>query len=450
MTPPVPSRRGRHRGWWLSMAALRRGLRCAMLTACVVALLAGAGYGAMVYLAPLAVKMPGAPAAPATAPAAPPVASPATPAAPVDAPAAPAVPPAAPVTVVVAGQMRLAGPGGSAEPVGASPLGQVSALLGDGDLSIATLSIAGSRPDMVMSLAGAGLDAVSLVPVNTTDAGGSLSGWLEPLRRAGLYALGATSAPDAPAEPGVFNVGDQRIAVLPVHDGAAGAGETWRPALLRAREAADYVIVLAHWGSGLDQEPTARQRDLGFRMLEAGADVVVGTGPQVRQNPAFRLGRPLVYSLGNLLAPAAEVPAAYVGWLARLTVQGRRLLQLDLVPIRLSAAGLPEPAPDLPFGDPWLVLDRKGLQLWQGRPETGEGDLVSYYPVVSDPACPAGRYAVSAVDPDGISLAREGYAGSQFWLVPGAGPGCPALHRDVFAHLTRVLAPGVPMRVTLP
>jgi len=60
------------------------------------------------------------------------------------------------------------------------------------------------------------------------------------------------------------------------------------------------VIVMAHWGEEYS-EPTANQRALARRFVDAGAKLVIGAHPHVVQEREFYKGVPIYYSLGNFV-----------------------------------------------------------------------------------------------------------------------------------------------------
>jgi poly-gamma-glutamate synthesis protein (capsule biosynthesis protein) len=84
-----------------------------------------------------------------------------------------------------------------------------------------------------------------------------------------------------------------------------GACATTPDALLaQVRElarAVEHVIVLPHWGWDYIRYPSPEMRDLGRRLVEAGAAAVIGTHPHVIGCSESHLGRPIVYSTGSLL-----------------------------------------------------------------------------------------------------------------------------------------------------
>jgi poly-gamma-glutamate capsule biosynthesis protein CapA/YwtB (metallophosphatase superfamily) len=62
-----------------------------------------------------------------------------------------------------------------------------------------------------------------------------------------------------------------------------------------------HVIVFLHWGKEYSLFPTEDQSTFSRSLIDAGADVVVGSHPHVIQGLEIYHGRPIVYSLGNLL-----------------------------------------------------------------------------------------------------------------------------------------------------
>ncbi len=79
-----------------------------------------------------------------------------------------------------------------------------------------------------------------------------------------------------------------------------------------ARNAADFVVVFAHWGDEYETEVSDNQRHLADIMAQAGADVIIGSHPHVVQETEVidrgDGGKTLVYySLGNFVADQGKV-----------------------------------------------------------------------------------------------------------------------------------------------
>ena len=63
----------------------------------------------------------------------------------------------------------------------------------------------------------------------------------------------------------------------------------------------DKIIVYMHWGNELEEVSNEFQQKCGHRLIDSGADLVVGTHPHVIQEIEYYKGVPIVYSLGNFI-----------------------------------------------------------------------------------------------------------------------------------------------------
>lgn len=90
--------------------------------------------------------------------------------------------------------------------------------------------------------------------------------------------------------------------------------------IMRAKQAADVVVVNAHWGNEYTHEPTQEQRDLAQKLASWGTDVIIGTHPHVIQPVEYIENtdgrRTLVaYSLGNFISAQNRGPRMLGGML---------------------------------------------------------------------------------------------------------------------------------------
>jgi hypothetical protein len=69
----------------------------------------------------------------------------------------------------------------------------------------------------------------------------------------------------------------------------------------KAESLCDYLVVYVHWGVERDEKPQQYQRDLGKQIIDAGADLVIGSHPHVLQGIEYYNGKPICYSLGNFI-----------------------------------------------------------------------------------------------------------------------------------------------------
>jgi poly-gamma-glutamate capsule biosynthesis protein CapA/YwtB (metallophosphatase superfamily) len=100
-----------------------------------------------------------------------------------------------------------------------------------------------------------------------------------------------------------------------------------------ARALYDYVIVYMHWGREHEREPAAAQVITAHKLVDAGADAVIGAHPHCVQSFEVYNGRPVAYSLGNFLMYNHYDNTAVVVLYLR---DGRA--ELEIIPCRAEGA----------------------------------------------------------------------------------------------------------------
>jgi poly-gamma-glutamate synthesis protein (capsule biosynthesis protein) len=213
------------------------------------------------------------------------------------------------------------------------------------------------------ALRAAGIDAVTMANNHGRDYGPvGLSDTLLAKPQAGLAVLGVGANATEAYAPWVTEVKGQKLAVFAATDviddwliqpwtatdTQPGLASTKAAAVDRlvagigaVREDVDTVIVFLHWGAEGSQCPTPRQQQLAQQLVDAGADVIVGSHAH-RVQTAGRLGNALVdYGLGNF-AFYNESGLAGVTGVLRVTVTGRDVDGYEWVPARIRN-GIPHP-----------------------------------------------------------------------------------------------------------
>lgn len=84
------------------------------------------------------------------------------------------------------------------------------------------------------------------------------------------------------------------------------------PIIEREAQDGQFVIVYPHWGEEYIASVQEGQRELAIQMVEAGADLIIGSHPHVIQGIESIDGVPVVYSLGNFVFDQVE-PGTDVG-----------------------------------------------------------------------------------------------------------------------------------------
>ena len=112
-------------------------------------------------------------------------------------------------------------------------------------------------------------------------------------------------------------------------------------AVAAARVDSDTLVVFLHWGVEGQTCPSASQQTLAQQLVDAGADIVVGSHAH-RLEGAGRLGNAFVdYGLGNFVF-YNESGASGVTGVLRVTATGRQIDSYDWVPAQIRG-GVPQP-----------------------------------------------------------------------------------------------------------
>ena len=163
------------------------------------------------------------------------------------------------------------------------------------------------RPEYTGIMTSSSVEAVSLGNNHSADYGPqSLTDTKNALDAAGiLYAINDIIS---------YYTTDDGMVVAMVSASITGAGNARDQYLLdgvkKAQEAgADLVVALCHWGIERDYYPSDYQRNLGHKLIDAGADLVIGHHPHVLQGVEEYNGKIICYSLGNFSFGGNRNPA---------------------------------------------------------------------------------------------------------------------------------------------
>jgi poly-gamma-glutamate capsule biosynthesis protein CapA/YwtB (metallophosphatase superfamily) len=276
-----------------------------------------------------------------------------------------------PITIAFAGDMNFEGSNRArldADP--ATAVGPYADVVRGADLAIGNLetsiAVAGTRadkqfafrapPSAVDALRAAGFDAVSMANNHGLDYGDD--GLQESLAVARAqpdhFIIGIGGDDREAFEPFRAVVKGQRVAVIAAtqvldssligawtatadQGGLASAKRVDRlvAEVEAARASSDTVVVFLHWGVEKMTCPTQDQQGLAQTLVDAGADLVVGSHAH-RLQGGGRLGDAVVhYGLGNFLFKENSAEGARTG-VFEVTVTGRRVDSYRWVPGRIS------------------------------------------------------------------------------------------------------------------
>ena len=203
----------------------------------------------------------------------------------------------------------------------------------------------------------AALDAAGVawagVGVNAADARA-----LRALERRGLR-FGFLAYADAHS-PRVFADGDRA--------GVSALCPSWiLEDIARWRSRVDVLVVSLHWGIEYADRPTERQQRLARRIIDAGADLVLGHHPHVFQGLEEYNGGLIAYSLGNLLFDQRGERRDQ-NYLLRCVFRGGRRESTTLVPLTRRDKYFPVPATDAEAADIVAEAARRSRPLQAALP----------------------------------------------------------------------------------
>ena len=168
----------------------------------------------------------------------------------------------------------------------------------------------------------AGFDAMSLANNHALDFGPlALRDSAAHLLREEIEPIGVETPARNAYQASFFSLADgKKIALLALSDvgrkpGSEIGTEVFRAklgaAITKARSHANVVVCLVHWGIENTERITNEQREVARWLIDRGVDLVVGSHPHCVQSLDFYHGRPIAYSLGNLVFDGAPTVASW-------------------------------------------------------------------------------------------------------------------------------------------
>lgn len=207
-----------------------------------------------------------------------------------------------------------------------------------------------SSPLVLPELKKAGVDLVNLANNHSMDYGvQGLLDTLDHLDAKGIERVGAGRNAEEAYRHVIMEHHGMKIAFLGfsrvIHstswyagNSRPGLAETYSTklpleAIKKAREDADLVVVIAHWGEERNHRPIKVQTDLARQYIDQGADLVVASHPHVLQGFEQYKGKWIAYSLGNFIFTTNENPATWESLILEASCTKERSCDLQLVPI---------------------------------------------------------------------------------------------------------------------
>jgi capsule synthesis protein PGA_cap len=202
----------------------------------------------------------------------------------------------------------------------------------------------------------AGVDAVCLANNHILDYGKKgLSQTLDALQARGIRHVGAGLSRDTAETPLRVEIRGRRISILAFaerefnlsDDEQAGAAILdpidAATMILQERSQADAIVVCFHGGNEYFSYPRPGLRKVCQFLIDIGADAVIGHHPHVPGPYEIHQGKPIIYSLGNLIFDTNNPPPNWdEGYLAGLDLKfaedGLESVGVELIPYRQAVS----------------------------------------------------------------------------------------------------------------
>ncbi len=210
-------------------------------------------------------------------------------------------------------------------------------------------------------------------------------------QRVAILSMASTLPPESAAGPNWPGIAPIRVRYAFVIDeslmaeqpGTGAEVRTWlderdlaraRADVASARESADVVLVVLHWGVPAPWRAPSHailqdyQRPLAHALIDAGADAVIGNHAHELHGVELYQGRPIAYCLGNFWIDTI----ALYPWMGKESIVVRLMVGADgppeaeVMPVFLDEAGVPRPDPKARATS---VLNRLSRELGAGIEE---------------------------------------------------------------------------------
>jgi len=198
----------------------------------------------------------------------------------------------------------------------------------------------------IKTLQGAGINVVNLANNHVGDYGlQGLYDTIANLDSAGIRYVGAGRDLDQARTPLIIELRGKRIGLLGYYGSGTWAATRSRPGVAprhepsiisdvqKLRATVNYLVVSFHWGEESADRPSPEQIRLAHRVIDAGADLIVGHHSHTLQGIERYKGKVIAYSLGNFVFGGNRCRS--YGTAVLRVVLGEASQEVELVPVQV-------------------------------------------------------------------------------------------------------------------
>lgn len=249
------------------------------------------------------------------------------------------------------------------------PWEDVSQLLNEDDITIGNLEMCVScngqtnksdgygfrgEPNSLEGLSNAGIDVVSLANNHSLDYGkGAMEDTINNLADYDILSLGAGDNINEAESPLNISINNYSITVLAYNeiipwDSWCATSETSGTAsfskksyehilsnIEQLKDSSDLLFIVLHWGVEYSNIPETWQINVAHKMIDAGADAVIGHHPHVLQGIEIYNNKPILYSIGNFIFHKMNEDTGKTG-IFQLVYENDDLKSIKYLPVHIN------------------------------------------------------------------------------------------------------------------
>ena len=188
------------------------------------------------------------------------------------------------------------------------------------------------QPNSVDVLKYMGVNAVSLANNHTLNNGQKgLLNTKKVLPENGISYVGQDAVFSDESVKTFENGGNVKLTVIAVD--CLNTNDDLTPSIKKQKELGNKVLIFPHWGTEYEQTHSISQEKLAHAWIDAGADFVFGGHPHVIQDAEVYKGKPIFYSMGNLLFDQDFSPETQRGLViaVKINKDGTKLVLLPTI-----------------------------------------------------------------------------------------------------------------------
>lgn len=211
-----------------------------------------------------------------------------------------------------------------------------------------------SKPDTLQGLQNTGIDMVNLANNHVLDySSDAFLDTLDNIKKYNIEYIGAGKNYDEASEIKYITINDIKFSFIGMT--SILGYQSWKATenkegvfylnindyeniknkVKEANENSDYVVIFTHWDKEYYNTPTDETIDIAHKLIDNGADIIIGTHPHVLQGIEYYNDGIIYYSLGNFNFLIKNDNAAQTG-LFELNLDSKSIKSSRIYPVRIN------------------------------------------------------------------------------------------------------------------